>query len=241
MPTMPTMPTMSGQALILPARPGGVETPAFAIVPPGATRGIVIIHEIMGRQPEIDRVVERFAEAGYAAIAPDLFARGRMACLVDVFTRAMKRGEGIAVGQGHAARSWLMDQTGLEIGQVGLIGFCFGGGYALAAGSGWGAVSTNYGDLPKTEAMRGIGPVIACYGKRDRIFGGLGPKLRQRMAPLGCEPEVHEYDAGHSFLTDGHHPIAQRLAFPMHIGDYPEARDAAWSAIFAFFDRHLVA
>jgi carboxymethylenebutenolidase len=230
---------MRGQDIVLPAGAGGVETPAFAIVPPGAKRGMVVIHEIMGRQPEIDRVVERFAAAGYATIAPDLFARGRLACLIDVFSNAMRRGDGIAVGQGHAARAWLCEQSGLENQQIGLIGFCFGGGYALAAGSGWGAVSTNYGDLPRTEAMRGIGPVIACYGKRDRIFGHLGPKLRDRMKPLDLEPEVHEFDAGHSFLTDGHHPIAARLSFPMRIGDYPEAREAAWSKIFEFFERHL--
>ncbi len=230
---------MQGQATVIPAGPNGVATPALAIVPPAAKRGVVIIHEIMGRQPEIDRVVERFATAGYAAIAPDLFARGRLTCLVDVFTRAMRHGDGVAVGQAHAARAWLADRAGLENRQIGLIGFCFGGGFALAAGSGWGAVSTNYGDVPSTEAMRGIGPVIGCYGKRDRIFGGLGSKLRERLAPLGCVPEVHEVDAGHSFLTDGHHPIAKRLAFPMAIGDYPEARDHAWASIFEFFDRHL--
>lgn len=230
---------MQGRELILPAKPGGVATPAFAIVPPSPRRGIVIIHEILGRQPEIDRVVERFAAAGYAAIAPDLFARGRLRCLIDVFTHAMRTGDGVAVGQGHAAREWLCEQTGLEPRNVGLIGFCFGGGYALAAGRGWGAVSTNYGDLPQTEAMRGIGPVIACYGKRDRVFGHLGPKLRERMAPLGLAPEVHEFDAGHSFLTDGDHPILQRLSFPMAVGEYPEAREEAWRRIFAFFDHHL--
>src|SRR5437870_4656620 len=57
-------------------------TPAYAILPPGATRGVVVIHEIMGRQPEIDRVVQRFARSGYAAVEPDLFrAQGKFRCI----------------------------------------------------------------------------------------------------------------------------------------------------------------
>ncbi len=67
-------------------------------------------------------------------------------------------------------RRWLCAESGIAEPRVGLIGFCFGGGFALAAGAGFGAVSTNYGAVPPTEAMRGIGPVIACYGGRDRAF-----------------------------------------------------------------------
>ncbi len=35
--------------------------PVYAILPPEARRGVVVLHEIFGRQPEIDRVVQRFA------------------------------------------------------------------------------------------------------------------------------------------------------------------------------------
>jgi carboxymethylenebutenolidase len=224
--------------VVIPEGAGAPATPAFAILPEGAKRGMVVIHEIFGRQPEIDRVVERFAGAGYAAVAPDLFHRGRFACLFDVMGALRRGGGGAAVQQGRNARAWLCNETGIADKNVGLIGFCFGGGYALVAGPGWGAVSTNYGQVPAAEVMRGIGPVIGCYGSRDKEFPD-GRKLRERLAKVGVTPEVHVFDAGHSFLTDGDHPIARRLLRRMSMGDYPEAREAGWEKILAFFDRHL--
>lgn len=190
-------------------------------------------------QPEIERVVLRLADAGYAAVAPDLFHRGRIACLVDVF-RALKTGTGKSVQQGRNARTWLCHEAHLAPSQIGLIGFCFGGGYALAAGAGWGAVSTNYGYVPETEAMRGMGPVIGCYGGRDHSFGAKGAQLKERLAPLGVVPEVHTFpDAGHSFLTDGNTRIGRVLWPSLALGDYPTEREEGWQHILAFFDRHL--
>ena len=181
----------------------------------------------------------RVAEAGYAAVAPDLFHRGRFACLIDTF-RAMKTGQGKSVQQGRNARTWLCNEARLAPSRVGLIGFCFGGGYALAAGSGWGAVSTNYGMIPPTETMRAIGPVIGCYGGRDKSFRDKGAELTKRLKPLGVVPEVHTLpDAGHSFLTDGDHPIGRVLFRRMALGEYPEAREEGWKHILGFFDRHL--
>ncbi len=232
---------MRGMEITLEARDGAPATPAFAMIPPDAQRGVVIIHEIFGRQPEIDRVVERFAKSGYAAVAPDLFHRGRFACLYDVF-RTMKTGHGpgVAIAQGRNARAWLCEKTAIPSERVGLIGFCFGGGYALMAGAGWGAVSTNYGLIPSVEAMRGVGPVIGCYGAKDKQFRNMGEVLKKRLAKLGQTPEVHMFeDAGHSFLTDGQYPIAGKLSRGLNVGDYPEAREEGWRRIFAFFDRHL--
>lgn len=229
----------AGHEVTLPASDGAPATPAFASIPAGARRGVVIIHEIYGRRPEIDRVVLRFAAAGYAAVAPDLFHRGRFACLVDVF-RAMRSGEGVPVTQGRNARTWLCDQAGLDPGSVGLIGFCFGGGYALTAGAGWAAVSTNYGLVPRAEVMRGLGPVIGCYGARDRMMPRSPDQLRDRLAEVGhAEPEVHVFDAGHSFLTDREQSLYTRLLPLANLGDYPEAREEGWRRIFAFFERHL--
>jgi carboxymethylenebutenolidase len=225
---------------MIPAGNGAPSVPAFAVVPRAPRRGVVIIHEIFGRQPEIDRVAFRFADRGYAALSLDLFHRGRAACLVDVF-RSMRTGDGVAVRQGKNARAWLCAETGLDVASVGLIGFCFGGGYALAAGSGWAAVSTNYGPIPRSEAMAGIGAVIGCYGADDRAFAKHGERLRRALAPVKVEPEVHVFeDAGHSFLTDGHHPVAAAFMAPVaRLGGSDASRESGWKAIFAFFERHL--
>jgi carboxymethylenebutenolidase len=203
---------------------------------------VVVVHELYGPRPEIKRAVERFAAKGYAAVAPDLFDRGRFVCLRDV-CRAMKSGKGVPVTQGRNARAWLCAEAGIDEAHLGLIGFCFGGGYALTAGSGWAAVSTNYGAVPEKEALRGIGAVLGCYGTRDRSMKKSPDQLRDRLLAIGHDaPELHMFDAGHSFLTeDATTPRTRRLMPGMHIGDYPEARAAGWETIFAFFDRHLQA
>jgi carboxymethylenebutenolidase len=222
----------------IPAGDGAPETPAVAILPEGARRGVVVIHEIFGRQPEIDRAVERFAAQGYAAVAPDLFARGKFACLRDIF-QAMKTGDGVAVRQGRNARAWLGEHAAVDPKRVGLIGFCFGGGYALTAGAGWSAVSANYGQVPSDRALSDIGPVIACYGGRDKTMKREPDKLRKRLEGAGHRDfEVHVFDSGHSFLTDGKPHLIQRV-LPMGFGEYPQARADAWGRIFGFFDRHL--
>lgn len=230
---------MKGTNLTLPATDKIPVTPAFAALPPGATRAVVVLHEALGPQPEIDRVVERFAAQGYAAVAPDLFAGGfRLLCI----SRALRdayRGEGLALDRIRAARAWLCAQTGLPASRVGIIGFCMGGGFALAGASGFGAVSTNYGDLPKLPTD--LGPTIGCFGGRDRIFARNAGKLRTRLAERGVPHEVHVFPTvGHSFLTDGDHPVTYALTKPlMQIAYDPQVADEAWDRILAFFERHL--
>ncbi len=218
---------------------GAPATPAYAVVPDGAKRGVVVIHEIFGRRPEIDRVVDRFAARGYAAVAPDLFHRGRFACLRDTF-EGMRTGRGVAVTQGRNARAWLCESARLDEKHVGLIGFCFGGGYALMAGSGWAAVSTNYGQVPSQDALRGIGPVIGCYGELDRAMGRSPALLERRLRALGHEPEIHVFPGvGHSFLTDAEQKWWMPFVPMMSLGDHPEKREEGWRRIFEFFDKHL--
>jgi carboxymethylenebutenolidase len=232
----------NGLEVEIPAGEGYPVTPAFAILPEGATRGVVVIHEIFGRGPEIDRVVARFARSGYAAVAPELFrAPSKLTCLWHTFG-ALRTGEGPAVRQASGIRRWLCEKAHLEEKKVGIIGFCFGGGFALAVGRGWGAISTNYGPLPKNpEVLRGLGPTIGCYGGRDLNYGKKGPVLEARLRAVGVPVETHTFpDVGHSFLTDGNRPIMAFLTAPiMHIDYKPGTAEEGWRRILAFFEKHL--
>jgi carboxymethylenebutenolidase len=219
----------------------GASMPGYAALPEGATRGVVVIHEIFGRQPEIDRVVERFAAAGYAAVGPDLFHDGsRLGCIRRALA-TIASGEGPIAERITEAQRWLIAQANLDEARVGVIGFCMGGGLALAVGRQFGAVSTNYGDLPPAELLRGSPPIIGCYGGRDRVFRRNGERLRERMKPLGGQPEIHMFPtAGHSFLTDGHHPIANAASWPLfQIRWDPQVAEEGWTKILAFFDQTL--
>jgi carboxymethylenebutenolidase len=210
-------------------------------IPPAAQRGVVVIHEIYGRQPDIDRVVDRFADAGYAAAAPDLFSDGSVPACVARVIRASATGSGRPVEQAVATRRWLCERAGITEDRVGIIGFCLGGGFVLGIGRGWGAVSANYGTIPLESRLRGIGPTIACYGGRDRAFAHFAPRLRASLTKAGVDHEVHVFPTvGHSFLTDGDHPIASRVTAPvLNIAYDRNVADEAWSKIFAFFDKHL--
>lgn len=53
---------------------GYLARPAAA---PGPLPGVIVIQEIWGVDAHVQDVVRRFAAAGYAALAPDLYSRGR--------------------------------------------------------------------------------------------------------------------------------------------------------------------
>ena len=215
--------------------------PVVLAVPPGARRGIVVLHEIFGREPEIDRVVQRCADAGWAAIAPDLFSTGwKPACIRQAF-QAVATGRGPLVDQVLRARDHLAADAGLTSAHMAVIGFCIGGGFALAVGPSFAATSTNYGDVPGDAVLAGLGPTIGCYGGRDRVFGRTGAKLQTTLERLHVPHEVITIpEAGHSFLTDGHHPIAGALSRPfLHVDYDPAIAEPTWTRIFAFLETHV--
>jgi carboxymethylenebutenolidase len=216
-------------------------TRAYANLPEGAERGVVVIHEAFGRQPEIDRVVDRFAGHGYAAVGPDLFGKTPAVLCIARAISQIHRGEGAFIEVIRDARAWLCQRARLDEKRVGLIGFCMGGGFALAAGGGFGAVSTNYGGIPPDPILRKLPKTIGCYGAQDRLFGKMGPVLERRLQAVGVPVETHTFpEVGHSFLTDGHHPIASALARPLFRIIYnPEVAERGWGHILEFFDKSL--
>lgn len=214
--------------------------------PPGSERapGVVLIHEAWGLDEVTRRQADRLASMGYLVLAPDLLTRGpRFGCMVSVF-RDLRRGSGRAFDDLQAARAFLLDTPACS-GQVGVMGMCMGGGFALLlAGRGEYAVAAPfYGVLPQTpDLLRNACPVVASYGGKDASLKGSAAKLEAALTRFGVPNDVVEYpDAGHSFLND--EPNAPRLVAPLMAGagagPHPESAQDAWSRVERFFGTHL--
>jgi carboxymethylenebutenolidase len=215
----------------------------------GPRPGVVVIHEAFGDQPEMRAVCDDFATHGYVAVMPDLFSSGgpRALCVARAMLESASGKPGRVSGYIDDARAWLVEQEDVDGRRIGVIGFCMGGAFALAyvAGGppGVRAASINYGGVPKeATSLRAACPIVASYGARDMIMRSHAERLRRHLEELGVAHDVKVYDdAGHSFMTQGNHPMGRLVLLPMRLGYAPHAAQDAWRRVFAFFDDRLQA
>jgi carboxymethylenebutenolidase len=71
-------------------------------------------------------------------------------------------------------------------------------------------------------------------------MGKEAARLERHLQELGIEHDVKSYErAGHSFMTDGDHPVGRLVFLPMHVGHEPQAAEDAYGRVFDFFERHV--
>jgi carboxymethylenebutenolidase len=206
--------------------------------------GVVVLHELLGVAPEILAVGERFAERGWAAVIPDYLSAGhRIGCLVRAGQEVRSGRPGALTETLSAAARAFGERPDVDGSRMAVIGFCIGGSLALLLGTveelGLRAVSANYGEVPRQEVLSTSPPVVASYGGRDLVFRGKADVLRRRLDACGVASDVEVYpEAGHSFMTEGRHPVLSVLALPLRLGYVPEAAEDAWKRVFAWLDRY---
>jgi carboxymethylenebutenolidase len=220
--------------------------PGYLAEPDGAGPwpGVVVVHDVVGLGRDTKRITDRFAQAGYLALAPALFRRGlRPRCVVATL-RAQARGRGTAVDDLVAARDFLAADPRCT-GRVGSVGFCLGGGFCLvlAPRGVFDATAPNYAPWPDdvSELPRSC-PTVASYGGRDPMLRGAAARLEQMLTDGHVPHDVKEYPrVGHSFMNDWQlpNPVLRMIERTPGIAyAAPEAEDA-WRRILAFFGEHL--
>ncbi len=211
----------------------------------GPAPAVLVLHEIFGLTDDIRRIARRFAEHGYVALAPDLFGAGfRPACIARAFIELQRR-SGRLFGDLDAVHNWLAERGEVDGSRVGVVGFCMGGGFALAYGvtSKVGAAATFYGDVPRKAAdLAGVCPVVAGYGARDMMFARQGRRLEKLLSEIGVEHDVKIYPGiGHSFMNQHEAGLLKSFGAvsPMHVGYDDAAATDSWERMLAFFSKHL--
>ena len=213
----------------------GFTLAAYRAEPEGPVRGgVVVIQEIFGVNSHIRSVADRYAAAGYLAIAPALFDRAERN--VELGYEAEDLAAGIAIASGKIDFSLAMADTvaagkvAAEGGRVGIVGYCFGGTVAAAAAVNcadtFAASASYYGG--GTAGLVGTGvpamPIIAHYGALDAYI----PRSDvDKVRSAWSEAEVHVYDADHGFHCD------QRASFSAIPAAMAQART------FRLFAKHL--
>ncbi len=199
-------------------RPAG-RMDAYLAVPEAAPApGVLVIHDALGRTTDLRHQADWLAEAGFVALAPDLFYWGaRVRCLLATM-RAFVGGTGRVFEDLAAARDHLAGRPECS-GRIGVLGFCLGGSFARAPAptGAYAAAAVNYGFVTDPEtALAGSCPVVGSFGGRDRSLAGMPGELGAALTDLGVEHEITVYpDAGHSFLNDhtpGEMPVWARIA-----------------------------
>lgn len=203
--------------------------------------GVVVIHDAIGLNDDARNITDRFATAGFLALAPDMYSRGGFArCVKAVFTE-LATAQGRAFDDISATRNLLAERADCT-GKVGIVGFCMGGGFALvAATQGFDASAPYYGQLPKDlSILDGACPIVASFGKRDPSLKGAAAKLEKELTERGIPHDVKEYpEAGHSFANQLRLGPLNVLARFAGFGYHRDSSEDAWRRVLAFFAQHL--
>ncbi len=202
---------------------------------------MLILHETYGLNQNMRDMAQRFADAGYVALAADLFSDGnKIVCMFRAFygllVSPLNNGTARNV---RAAFEFLQKLDGVDAKRVGAMGFCLGGSYALqlacldgdpARGSGQvvRAISIVSGMNPRPiEAAARACPIVGSWAENDFATGD-GKKLDVVLDEYKIPHEIKIYAGGiHSMFKDD----AKNY-------DADIATDA-WKRTLAFFETYM--
>lgn len=89
--------------------------------------GIIVIQGQGGVDSFIEETTRMLAQAGYAAVAPDLYHREPPDCKDDAPTRRARLRDATVIKDVNAAANFLKAHPQVDGERLGIVGFCMGG------------------------------------------------------------------------------------------------------------------
>ena len=179
---------------------------------PDGSAGVIVIQEWWGVVPQIRATCDRFADAGFTALAPDLYDGVEVP--LDEPDEAGKAMMALRVPAAAADLSGAVDELVARTGRpsVGVVGYCMGGGLALLLGANRpdavGAVVPCYGVYPWSEGRPSYDAIagavqIHCAGLDGYFTPAAADELAATLRALGREVELYVYDGvDHAFANE---------------------------------------
>ena len=221
-----------GQTITLTASDGH-KLGAYRADPAGTPKGgIVVIQEIFGVNHHIRAMADRFAQAGYVAIAPAIFDRQQPGFECGYSPEEIAEARKLIAKPDFDAA--LRDiQAAIDAAQgagpVGVVGFCYGGTLAFLSAarlSGLKAAVPYYGGfIVRFADEKPKVPTQMHFGEKD---AGIPLSDVDVIKAKRSDCEIHVYeDAQHGFSCDERPSYQKRSA------------DLAWSRTLDFLAGHL--
>jgi carboxymethylenebutenolidase len=212
------------------ARPDGVATRGYLAMAGHGHPGIVVIQEWWGLNDQICGVADRFARAGYNALAPDLY-KGRVTTSPDEANHLMTGLDfpGATHQDLRGAALRLQEQSS----KVAVMGFCMGGALTIAA-------AVHVHEVDAAVCFYGIPPKDFADPAKIRVpFQGhfanqddwctpaAVDELEKTLKAAGSKHEIYRYDAAHAFFNE------RSAAYSL------DAANLAWDRMSAFLKAQL--
>ena len=192
-------------AMIEFSRPDGGRTKGYLATAVGNNRpGIVVIQEWWGLNDQICGVADRFARAGYNALAPDLY-KGRLTAVPDEANHLMS-GLDFPDATHQDLRGAVLHLKSLGGGKVAVMGFCMGGALTVAAAVHIpeAAAGVCFYGIPPREFADPAKIKIPFQGHFANQDDWCTPAAVDALetAMTGSKPEIYRYAAAHAFFNE---------------------------------------
>ncbi|MGA2392699.1 MAG: dienelactone hydrolase family protein [Candidatus Lustribacter sp.] len=198
----------------------------------GKLPAVLVVHENRGLNPYIKDVARRLAVEGYLAFAPDSLTSaggypGDDEKAGELF-KSLDRDK--MIEDFVAAAAWLAARS--DVGKVGVVGFCFGGGVANTVAIRMPALAAAvpfYGGAPAAAEVPKIKAAVQPH------YAGLDTRLTSQWPAYDAEmTAAHVTHEGYVYPQTNH---------GFHNDTTPRYDDAAaklaWSRTLSWFDRYL--